>query len=292
MTFEKHILGKKLHIDHEKEFPLVMNDTLGIDKASTMLHWHDEIEICYIKHGTGIYLIGGREYPFSQGDIFVINSRDIHLAYNDKEVIMQVLTFESRLFWNGAGFLFEMECLVPFWEAGISYNNRLDRENAYYTQVVDILKGIEDEMSLKSSAYKISVKSLLLRLSSVLIRYLDIKEDGKSGERLKNYNRLEPVFHYIESHYPEKIKLEDMAALMNMSSSNFSLTFKKTVGISPMDYLIRERIVKASEMLLETDSKVIEISLSCGFFSMSNFIEIFKKFTGKSPSEFRQIRDK
>ena len=82
-----------------------------------MLHYHDCIEICYIKQGTGTYLIDGNEYSFAAGDIFVIGSNEIHLAYNDRDVIMLVVLFMPALIYNGAGYSFEMDYISTFQEA-------------------------------------------------------------------------------------------------------------------------------------------------------------------------------
>ncbi|NSW91244.1 MAG: helix-turn-helix transcriptional regulator [Firmicutes bacterium] len=132
------------------------------------------------------------------------------------------------------------------------------------------------------------IKSLILKLSTYLLRYLDMEEDEGLPGRLKNSLRLEPVFSFIDANYSSKISLEELAALVNMSVSNFSSVFKKTFGISPLEYVIRVRIVKASELLISTNMKIINIASDCGFFSMSNFIECFRKYTGKTPRDFRK----
>lgn len=280
--------GKKLDIGFENDFLFSIADTYGIHKSSTMLHWHDSIEVCYLKQGTGIYLIGGREYPFSKGDIFLINSREVHVAYNDSNVIMQVLLFDPALL-RSVDCSLEMESLMPFWQAGNAYSHKLNRTNEYYGQIVDILAEMERECNSKRSGYRAMIKSLLFKLSAVLARYLDIRQDGGIPAKLRNYYRLRCVFDYIDSNYDRVINLRELARQANMSVSNFCLVFKDSVGMTPMEYVNRARIVKASEMLAESDMKVNDVALSCGFESISNFIRNFKRYTGKVPREFRKI---
>ena len=67
--------------DEEEDYPIIIGETFGIDEESVMLHYHRRIEICYIRQGTGNYLIDGRDYPFHAGDIFIISDNEIHLAY-------------------------------------------------------------------------------------------------------------------------------------------------------------------------------------------------------------------
>ncbi|NSW91243.1 MAG: AraC family ligand binding domain-containing protein [Firmicutes bacterium] len=108
--------AKKVTIGIEEDFPVLVVETIGISKESTVLHWHGCMEICYLKQGTGTYLIGGRNYPFEKGDVFVINSKEVHLAYNDKDVIMLVLLFEPELLWTASCYPFEMYYMKPFWK--------------------------------------------------------------------------------------------------------------------------------------------------------------------------------
>ena len=176
----------------------------------------------------------------------------------------------------------------PFWEFGSRCGNKLDTNSQYYKSIIEILPEIENEFKAKNNSYKLMIKSLILKLSTLLSRYLDMEEDEGLPGRLKNSLRLEPVFSFIDANYSSKISLKELASLVNMSISNFSSVFKKTYGTTPMEYIIRIRIVKASELLISTDMKIINIASDCGFNSMSHFIDCFKKYTGKTPNDFRK----
>lgn len=99
--------------------------------------------------------------------------------------------------------------------------------------------------------------------------------------------RITKVCEYIEENFQEQIKLSDVAQLVNMSDSAFSHFFKKKTGCSFIDYLNSVRIGKASKMLFDTTHSINEICYSCGFNNLSNFIRIFKKIKGSTPSEYR-----
>lgn len=280
--------AKKIAIRIEKNFPVFVIETIGISKESTVLHWHSCIEICYLKQGTGRYLVGGRDYPFEKGDVYVINSKDVHLAYNDKNVIMLVLLFEPDLLWNASCYPFEMDYMTPFWEFGSRFGNKLDINSRYYKPIVEILLEIEKEFKAKNNGYKLMIKSHILKLSTLLLRYIDMEENEGLPGRFNNSLRLEPVFSFIDSNYNSKISLNELASLVNMSVSNFSSVFKKTYGATPIEYIIRIRVAKASELLISTDMKIINIALDCGFNSISHFIDCFKKYTGRTPNDFRR----
>ncbi|MCL7748494.1 AraC family transcriptional regulator [Halalkalibacter sp. MEB205] len=101
--------------------------------------------------------------------------------------------------------------------------------------------------------------------------------------------KIEQAIHYIENHYKENIKLEDIANHVYLSPFYFTRTFKKYMNCSPVQYLINYRINNAKKLLHNTNLTVNEISNTCGFNSTSHFVTTFKNHVGMSPKKFRDI---
>lgn len=278
----------KMDFFEDEDFEFIIADTEGIDKDSTELHWHDWMEVNYIKRGTGNYIIGDREYAFEEGDIFIINAKDPHFAFNDDNLIIQVMLFEPKLILTNAIHSFEILSLLPFWKAGILYENKLEKKNEHHKLIVSLLQEMHDEYERKQNGFKLIIKSLILKLAVIFERYLESEGGLFLSKRMMNFTRFRPVFEYIKMNYQQQIKLSDLACLANMSVSNFSLVFKKSMGASPIEYVNRERAIKASQLLIETDMKIADIAEYCGFSSTSYFIKEFKEFTGEIPSHFRK----
>jgi len=95
------------------------------------------------------------------------------------------------------------------------------------------------------------------------------------------------VIEYLHQNYGEKLSVNKMAGIANMSESNFTRIFKKETGIAPMEYLIRLRLDKAKMLLRAGAINITEISLQCGFNSLSHFSSCFTKHVGLSPSEYQ-----
>lgn len=273
----------------EEDYPVIIGETIGIDKESIMLHCHRHIEICYVRHGTGNYLIDGKDYSFKAGDIFVINDNEIHLAYNDKDVIMQVILFSPTLLWNGAGHTFEMDSLHTIREISRRGKNKIVPSDQYYDLLVDTIKDIFTENSSRYDGYKLAVKASLIKLTVLLQRCFSFDHNSGSKHMEKNTYLLLPVFEYMKENYEKKIKLKELADIVSMSTSNFSLVFKESVGSTPIEYLNKIRIVKASQLLLQSNDKIVDIACTCGFLSLPHFISTFKRYTGKLPREFRKF---
>ena len=100
---------------------------------------------------------------------------------------------------------------------------------------------------------------------------------------------LEPALHYINVNYAQKIWLDDMAELCNISSSYFSKLFNKLVGENFNNYISLVRIKKACDLLTNTSHPITVIALDVGFEDSSYFNKMFKHLTGMTPTYYRAI---
>lgn len=118
-------------------------------------------------------------------------------------------------------------------------------------------------------------------LSMDIINDISIKKD-----------EIQIAINYMNHHFGEKITIEFLSKLSNMSESNFNRNFKKEVGSSPIEYLINIRLKKAKKLLREKNINITEISLKCGFYSLSHFSSCFTKQFGISPSDYQSYFNK
>jgi AraC family transcriptional regulator len=85
------------------------------------------------------------------------------------------------------------------------------------------------------------------------------------------------------------LDIEELAGLIRMSSSHFTRSFTKSVGLTPHRYVIQCRVEKARELLTATDLPLTEIALSAGFSDQSHFSRRFQELTGVPPGAYRRI---
>ncbi len=121
---------------------------------------------------------------------------------------------------------------------------------------------------------------------SVLIYRLMISLFTNEGEGEKQRG-IDAAMSYIRKHYAEKLDVCELSRIANMSESYFAHQFKKKVGTSPYDYILRIRLSHAKEMLKNTSMSICDIAYHTGFASESNFISYFKTREGLSPLKFR-----
>lgn len=102
--------------------------------------------------------------------------------------------------------------------------------------------------------------------------------------------KFEDVLRYIDGHYKENIRLDELASIMNISTMYFSNYFKQVFNISPKQYILNKRLSEAQRLLLESEMSVKEIAFAVGFENESYFSEFFSKKVGISALKFRNRR--
>jgi AraC family transcriptional regulator len=160
----------------------------------------------------------------------------------------------------------------------------LDRD----PQIETIARSFLSEMTTDSLGGKLYTESLanlfgihLLRHYCVTPATLRVYQGGLSDFQLKC------AIDYIRSHLDAQLSLENIAAELNLSHYYFCVLFKQSMGVSPWQYVIGQRIEKAKELLRDRLVAISDIGLTCGFGNQSHFTKLFHKHTGITPKAYR-----
>jgi AraC family transcriptional regulator len=98
------------------------------------------------------------------------------------------------------------------------------------------------------------------------------------------------VCAYIDAHVAEPLRVADLSAIIRRSEAHFSRLFKQTFGEPPHAFLIRRRLRRAEECMLETDASLSDIALRCGFTDHAHLCKHFRRITGRTPASWRRAR--
>ena len=142
---------------------------------------------------------------------------------------------------------------------------------------------MEDDLA-KDALADLTLKSLLIRV--IQTQNMALAEDG-----LPANNRFATVVEYIREHLAEKIGIDMLCRKACMSKSGFFRLFKETFGLSPTEFIIRERISLAKRLLVDPSVSVTEVCFRAGFNNLHYFSRLFKTLEGMTPTAYRQQRE-
>ena len=104
----------------------------------------------------------------------------------------------------------------------------------------------------------------------------------------KKAELLKDCLLYMEEHYQEKLYIRDLASLCRLNEQYFTRFFGNHVGVSPLEYLNRYRVKKATDFMLHSEEKIVDIAKNTGFHNQGNFIKTFRTIMGESPNQYRK----
>jgi len=255
------------------------------------LHYHDEVELNFIKNARGTKRIIGDH---------VEEIGDIELALVGPGMPHG---------WFGSGFKknqieeITIQFHKDFFDEKFLQKNQLSFiRNMLRRSLRGILFSTETTLRLEPRIYGLGKKQgfdSVLELMSIL-HDLSISRDfrilsdsGFSDTEIFSYNsrRIEKVMEFIHASFDKQINLGEAAKIASMTESAFSRFFKLRTGMTFIDCLTEVRLGHASRMLISTTKTIAEIAYSCGFNNISNFNRIFRKKKGCTPRELRESYD-
>ena len=121
---------------------------------------------------------------------------------------------------------------------------------------------------------------ILRRHAHVLFREAD-DSDGLT------FRQERTVRDYVEAHLGENISLDDLAASVALSRFHFARMFRQSVGASPHEFVLQQRLERARLMLSRTSAPLPDVAASCGFADQSHMNRVFRKRVGQTPGQFR-----
>jgi AraC family transcriptional regulator len=155
-------------------------------------------------------------------------------------------------------------------------------------QIEAIAMMLLTELQQENLGGKLYIESLANVLAVHLLRqYTSAKPHLAIYEGGLPQRQVLQVLEYINEHLERDIRLADLAQLLDISQFHFSHLFKQSIGTSPYQYLLQQRVERAKQLLKQTDRSIMDIALECGFNSHSHLSKQFRQFTGMTPKVYR-----
>lgn len=243
-------------------------------------HAHPFHELYVQISGERRYLIGHRIYDVVPDDVVFIPKTELHRTtnLNDQGYERYVVYFyEAYLqdFISAIG----SEAFSELLKSGCL---RLPAEQV--RRIRRLLEEMEREQGQNVPYAAAAIKTML---QEILLRIL--RHGGKKEHAVgEGANKIETVARYISEHYDTEITLEQAAQLACMEKTYFSKCFKRYTGFGFNEYLTQNRLRAAEKLLQYSEDSVGDISDACGFSSSNYFGDVFRRYKGVSPKEYRR----
>lgn len=262
---------------------------LNNNSSSIVTHWHEEIEIVFIKKGTGEFKVDLNSYFLNEGDILIIKPFSLHSMHpiNDICCSWNAMVFDLGIL-NSAT---TDGCLIQYFAPILNGEHQLpliiNKERSGYNEIFMCINEILDCFNTKKTAFELRLKSFLFYLFSLL--YMNNLVLKKKAAPLTNEatRKIKLILNYIHENYMNDLSISDISASCNLSQYYFMKFFKKHLGITCTEYINIYRLEIASKLLNTSDSSITEISFETGFNSVSYFNKLFKDKFKLTPKEFR-----
>lgn len=253
------------------------------------LHTHAEFELNFVENAAGVRrVIGDSVETIGDYDLTLITGENLEHVWEQsncpsKDIREITIQFSPELFTEN--FINKNQFK--------SIKNMFDKAKQGLTfpmkAIMKVYPMLDTLASEKEGFYSV------MKLFSILYE-LSLFDDVKvlSSSAFANlYNgsnsrRIQKIYNYINDHYGEVIRLDDLAEQVGMAPAAFSRFFKLRVGKTISEYIIDIRLGHVSRLLVDTTNSISEICFECGFNNLSNFNRIFKREKGCSPKEFRE----
>ena len=173
------------------------------------------------------------------------------------------------------------------WQAIIHNDSSYDDKFFYAVKTT----GIFCRPSCKSrTPNKDNVRIFLNTKQALSENFRPCKRCKPNGLKLPNEDWVTQIIDYIDTNYHEPLTLEILADMCHGSPYHLQRTFKQMKGITPLAYIQQLRISKAMQYLINTNQTIIKIGFAVGIPNTAHFATLFKKKTGYTPTEFRDIK--
>ncbi len=276
----------------DKPFPyLTYPCSIPHDFKQVPLHWHDEMELIYIKKGAGKISVDFTPLEVAAGDIVFVCPGQLHSIRQLDEQIMEYenIIFPLRLLNACQPDTAWETYLAPIDLRQFILPCRLSPDMDAYSRAAACLDQIDQIRRTFPDAYELLIKGKLFEFFFLLYHYgLVSRKNLTDISHRRSLEKSRQILKFIEQHYSEPLSIKKLADSVGFSQSHFMKFFKNTFGTSFTAYLNNYRLTMASRRLLISEDSVLSVASESGFDNLSYFNRKFKERFGITPREFRQ----
>lgn len=248
----------------------------------------ERMELVEVTYGRVRAQIGTEITEASSGDIFFIPPEMIfRLESVEGSATVRGLIFDASIIEENME-NFDTELLYMFYVQSRNRATLFEEGHPVHDTLAKLIEDAYLENSVKDVCYKLPIRAGIYLMVTALLRYYCGSKDEQDRIVYHNVLRLRPVITYISENFKDKIYIERLADMINVSPDYFTKMFKDSIGKTPIEYINGLRVNYSMRLLASTEMSMAEIADDIGFCNPNYFHKIFKQYMGVSPLQYRK----
>ncbi|MCR2032660.1 AraC family transcriptional regulator [Anaerofustis stercorihominis] len=236
-------------------------------------HFHDHYVIGLINEGNRTLTYGEKKYYIKSDDMILFNSYDNHDCRNEDNSLLKYIAVNiPKQSMEYLTYIIKDKNTLKF-KYPIIKDMGLAKQ---FIKVHDMIMENENEMERE--------ELFILFMDELIDKYSKYKSLEITNENIK----IQTIENYIKENYDKIISLDILSEISGFNKYSVIRSFTKIKGITPYRYIETIRINKSKE-LLKFNNDIVEVALKLGFTDQSHFTKTFKKLTGLTPGEYKNI---
>jgi len=272
---------------------IIYTDLSVTDLPDTRWQWHEDIKVIIINNGTAQINSDDLSLRLLPGQAVLIGRNVMHsiMQFGNEACSYYSVTFHPNFILGSENSHLNKQ-YSSFFE---SYNLRfmiLDESVSWHNELIDYLNLAIAAHMLKNRGFEISTRGYLCLFVSNLMSHFDDNSENDLSDTSTSLDeqRVKQAMSYIREHHTEKISLDDISNNIHISKSECCRCFKRSIGMTPFEYLMKYRVFEAANLLKDpayASMSIADVALSVGFNNFSYFSKLFGKYMNCTPRQYR-----
>lgn len=263
-----------------------------LDKFPKSEWQNNFFELIYVLDGNGRQLVGGNEFYYKPGNLFLLTPQDVYSFEIEKQTQFFSIRFNQFFIdmpkaknYDDGDWLHRMKFILEnaSHRPGCILKNQSDKP-----VVRMLIESIIREQNNQQLFYNKIIRQIVNTLITIVARNISLRLPEKI--KANTEESIIKILHYVHHNIyePEKLKIEIISRETGISPSYLGRYFKKHTGETIQQYLIDYKLKLVETRLLHSDLRISEIAYELNFTDESHLNRIFKKYKKINPSEFRK----
>ncbi|MCL2718184.1 MAG: AraC family transcriptional regulator [Lachnospiraceae bacterium] len=259
-------------------------------------HWHDEFEVVIVNHGEADIMVDDQMIRLTPGQGIFINKNVLHAIHpygESRNCTLYSLTFHPDFLFDQNSLLAEKYLSPVVNSRGLKYYF-MDEKDSFAEELLELINDVIAANAVKAFGFELVSRLKLFQFWTLFLQNIEaepVNEPKPVPVLSLDEIRVKEAMLYVEKNYARPITLDTLASSIHISKSECCRCFKRTLKLTPIEYVMRYRIFAATKLLHSNDPLIYSISdlaFAVGFNSVSYFNKTFRKYLKQTPTEYKR----